>query len=195
MRSFDHSAASLPPPSDERGLEALFRAHRHTVARWAVRLASDPSIDPDDIVQEVFLIVQRRLAEFEWDRDGQITTWLFRITERVVWKRRARERWRRRLFGSAEPDVAAESPRPSPLQSLETRRLAATFDAIVDKLDHKYRNVLILFELEGLSGEEIAALMGVKPATVRVRLMRARELFNKHLERFLARSRDQEEGP
>src|SRR5262249_14147909 len=64
----------------------LYRAHAQTVARWASRLGG-PAIDVEDVVQEVFLVVQRRLDGFRGD--AHVKTWLYRITANVV-------RWRRR---------------------------------------------------------------------------------------------------
>lgn len=167
-----------------RGLEELFREHGATVARWAARLGAGAGVDPDDVVQDVFLVVQRRLPQYQWDRGGEVTTWLYRITERVVRKRRSRESWLRRWLAPVALSNEPAYGGPSPLQQLETRRSAATFDALLQKLDDKYRSVLVLYEVEQLTGDEIARLMGVPPATVRVRLHRARQQFDKHLRRL-----------
>ena len=75
-------------------IEELYRSHAAAVEHWAARLAG-PSLDVEDIVQDVFLIAQRRLPKFR----GESTpaTWLFGITERVIWHRRRKDRWRRWL--------------------------------------------------------------------------------------------------
>src|SRR4051795_4570758 len=62
---------------------SLYRAHAAKVGRWAARLGG-PSIEVEDIVQEVFLVAKRRLVSFRPDGGGSITTWLFRATERIV---------------------------------------------------------------------------------------------------------------
>src|SRR5437868_15375074 len=83
-------------------LTSLYRTHAALVERWVVRLAG-PAVDAEDVVQEVFLIVQRRLSE--WRADAKITTWLYRITERVVHRQRRKQRMGRWLRGLAG-DVA-----------------------------------------------------------------------------------------
>jgi RNA polymerase sigma-70 factor (ECF subfamily) len=146
----------------------LYRTHAQTVARWASRLGG-PSVDVEDVVQEVFLVVQRRLDGFRGD--AHIATWLYRITANVVRWRRRKEKWRRWLAGSAD-DVAGRiaARGPTPLEALEVYR-------VLDGMRERYRTVLILFEIEGMTGAEIAKLMGTKPDTVWVWLHRARKQF------------------
>ena len=73
-------------------LEGLYRAHAPLVARWAAHLGG-PSVDVEDVVHEIFIIVRRRLPEFRGE--AKPTTWLYRITERVVRDCRRKERFRR----------------------------------------------------------------------------------------------------
>ena len=172
---------SLPTARAAPTLAELFRAHAAQVHRWAARLGG-PSIDADDVVQEVFLAAHRKLGGFRGD--AQLTTWLYGITENVVRHRRRKERWRRFLGGGAA-DVAGDVPDPSraPDEQLAGAQAAAETYRALDALKEKYRTVLILFELEGHSGEEIAALMGAKVATVWVWLHRARAEFAKQVRR------------
>lgn len=165
-------------------LDALYRAHAAAVARWAAHLGG-PRVDVEDAVHEVFLVVGKRLSEFRGD--AKVTTWLYRITERVVRGARRRERLRRWLDLVRRGDVEQSlSPaRPSPIEELERRQSRATVYKVLDRLADKYRRVLILFELEELSGGEIAALTGVKVATVWVHLHRARALFLAEMNREL----------
>jgi RNA polymerase sigma-70 factor (ECF subfamily) len=163
---------AIAPPS----LAGVYRAHAATVARWAAHLGG-PRLDVDDAVHEVFLVVGKRLPEFRGD--AKLTTWLYRITERVVRGGRRRERVRRWLTFVRRGDVeqSLSPPRLTPVEELEQRQSRDTVYRILDRLAEKYRRVLVLFELEELSGEEIAALTGVKLATVWVHLHRARALF------------------
>jgi RNA polymerase sigma-70 factor (ECF subfamily) len=161
--------------------EEVYRQHMQLVARWASRLAG-PGLDVEDLVQEVFLRVHRLLPEFRGD--AQLTTWLYSVTHNVVRTRRRRERFRR-LFGfTGDPDrLHVVASGPTPLEALERRRSAELIYRALDGVPEKYRTIFILFEIEGLSGEEIAQLTGVKLATVWVRLSRARaqlvKRFNK----------------
>jgi len=157
-------------------LEGLYRAHAPLVARWAAHLGG-PSVDVEDVVQEIFIIVRRRLPEFRGE--AKPTTWLYRITERVVRDCRRKERFRRwiRVTRRDQVNDALVGPRPGPSEDIERRQRLARVYAVLDAIPDKYRQVLILFELEEMSGEDIAALTGLKLATVWVRLHRARQHF------------------
>jgi len=165
--------------TEELEVGALYRAHAQRVAAWASRLAG-PSHDVEDMVQEVFLTVQRLLPGFR--REAQVTTWLFRITFNVVRHRRRKERWRR-WFGSVEEAGALACGRPGPSEELERREAAALVYRALDRLSERYRTVIILFEIEGLPGEKVAELMGAKLATVWVWLHRGRAAFAEAVER------------
>jgi RNA polymerase sigma-70 factor (ECF subfamily) len=167
----------MPERSDLPDLSTVYRTHVRDVARWAERLAG-PGFDLPDMVHEVFEIAQRRLASFRGD--SSLATWLYGITERVVRHRRRKDRLRHWLGGSAA-DVGRRMPavQPSQLDQIErTERIARVY-RVLDQLSERDRRILILFELEELSGEEIAELWGIKVGNVWLRLHRARERFLK----------------
>lgn len=171
--------ADFPATTD---LDDLYRTHAAAVARWAGHLGG-PGADIDDLVHEIFLVVERRLADFRGE--AKVTTWLYRITEHVVRERRRKERFRRWFGQTRQADlVRALCQTPlTPVEELERRREVETVYRILDRLPDKYRSVLILFELEGESGEEIAARTGRKLATVWVHLHRARGRFLEEMKR------------
>jgi RNA polymerase sigma-70 factor (ECF subfamily) len=143
--------------------------------RWAARLGG-PGIDAEDVVQDVFLVAKRRLKSF--DGPGNIKTWLFRTTEKIVQAARRKRRLRRWLSRSAEPAASGMSAsRPTPAEALERDREIGEVYRILDRLPERQRRVLVLFELEGLSTQEIAELVGAQVGTVRVWLFRARARF------------------
>jgi len=90
---------------------------------------------------------------------------------------RRRAAVRRILVGWSDNLAEMPSQAPTPLEDIEARQRAARAYEVLDRLPDKYRRVMILFELEQLTSEEIAALLGAKPNTVRVWLFRAREKF------------------
>jgi RNA polymerase sigma-70 factor (ECF subfamily) len=141
------------------------------VYRRALRLGG-PRIDAEDVAQEVFLVVARKLDTF--DGSSQVTTWLYGITLNVV---RATRR-RQRLLGWFESKDA-----PPPESAIETIDRAEVREAhriayeILDKMTGKKREVFILSEFEGLSCEEIAQIVETKTETVWSRLHYAREEF------------------
>jgi len=166
----------LTPRPAERpvcDLATLFAAHGQTVARWVRRLGG-AQVDVDDAVQEIFLVAHRRLTDFTVE--ARVKAWLFRTTAAVVRNHRRRRGWKR-LFRRELDDVQLASERPTPLEALEQSRAVASTYRLLERLPEKHRAVLILFEVEGRSGEEIAEMMGVKLATVWVWLHRARTRF------------------
>src|SRR5262249_9801807 len=137
----------------------------------------------EDLTQEVFLIAQRLLPGVRGE--AAVTTWLYRITANVVRHRRRRERVYRWLHGRSEaPGSAAAAEGATPHQQLGRRRSPGPISRALDGLAERYRTVLILFELEGLSGEEIAELTGAPSATLRVRLHRGRALLAERLKKI-----------
>jgi RNA polymerase sigma-70 factor, ECF subfamily len=168
-----------PEPPD---LSTIYRTHVRDVARWAERLAG-PGFDLPDLVHEVFEIAQRRLPSFRGD--SSLSTWLFGITEKVVRHRRRRDRLRHWLVGSAN-DVARHVPAPGPNQhdQLEKKERIARVYRVLDLLPERDRQILILFELEELSGDQIANLLGIKVGNVWLRMHRARERFLKAFREF-----------
>ena len=133
-----------------------------------------PDSDRPDLLQEVFVVVHRRLDSF--DGSSAMTTWLFGICLRVVlgWRR-----YRRR-----HPEIPTESPdadQPDEGRSPERDAMAAQAKALVaralDDLDPEKRAVFVMFELEELSCVEIAAMIGIPVGTVYSRLHAARAAF------------------
>jgi RNA polymerase sigma-70 factor (ECF subfamily) len=175
-----------PEPEAPRDLEAIYRQHVQKVARWASRLGG-PAIEPEDVAQEVFEKVQHSLSSFRGD--AELTTWLYRITENVVRHRRRKERWRR-FIGFPQGDaIELPSAALSPLEQLEANEATALVYRVLDGMRERYRTVLILFDLEGLSGDELERLTGVPAGTLRVRLHRARADFAARLEVLEQRGR------
>ena len=156
-------------------LADVYRQHAVDVGRWAARLGG-PRLDVDDVVQEVFLVVHRQLPRFR--HEAKLSTWLFRITDRVV---RNHRRWLavRRLvttltFRQSEQLPSGEADAS---ETLERHAAAQAAYRVLDRLPDRYRRVLILAELEELPAEEIARLLEARIETVRVWLHRARRML------------------
>jgi len=164
----------------------LYRAHERKVMRWAARLGG-PGIDVEDVVQDVFVVAKRRLRT--WDGSWNIETWLFRTTEKIVMAARRKQRLRRWLSLSREPSAPGMSaPRPTPAEALERDRAIGEVYRVLDRLSERHRRVLVLFEIEGMSTQEIADLVGAQVGTVRVWLFRARARFLEEHQRLFERS-------
>jgi RNA polymerase sigma-70 factor (ECF subfamily) len=155
-----------------------------------------PSGDFEDVVQDVFMVVRRRLPEFRGD--AEITTWLYEITVRVAQRSRVRARWWSWATGRGKSPgrgrsselfaPTAETPR-DPHGMLEARERTRLLYRLLDELGEAHRTAFILFELEGLSGEAIAKITGTSTSTVWVRLSRARQRFIEHMRAWEAREK------
>ncbi len=148
---------------------AIYKEWFRTVYRW-VRALGGPQSDAEDWTQEVFVVVQRRLPDF----DGQnLAGWLYRIAANTVSDQRRRA-WFRNIFMRPR-DVELESFGGE--GDIVRRQEQADFYRLVEKMNKKWRNTFVLFEVMGHSGEEIADLENLPPATVRTHLHRARKEF------------------
>jgi RNA polymerase sigma-70 factor, ECF subfamily len=163
------------PDPETLDADSLYRAHVRDVGRWVARLGG-PAIDLEDTVHEVFAIACARLSSFRGD--SSVATWLFGITDMVVRHRRRKERWRRWLSGSADRLLGrVAAPGPDPLKAAEQNQTTASVYHTLDQLSEGDRRLLILFELEEMSADEVGEVLAIKPATARVRLHRARARF------------------
>lgn len=158
---------------------AVYAEHAATVGRWAARLAG-PSADVEDITQEVFVVVSRRLPEFRGQ--SRMSTWLFGITAKVAANERRRRKLRQWWFRLV-PGAGEEAPAggEGSLAELEKRERRVLFHRALDRLSERHRRALVLFELEELSVDEVAAHLELKPGNVRVLLHRARAAFLKSM--------------
>ena len=155
------------------------------VYRW-IRAFGGLDADLDDLAQEVFIVVRRKLPEFD---GGNLAGWLYRIAQRTVRDHRRRA-WIRRLLLKKQTWVGQDelSPRPlNPAELLERREAERVLAQILDKMTAIRRTTFILFEIEGYTGEEIAELESVPVNTVWTRLHYARKDFSS----LIARAREE----
>jgi RNA polymerase sigma-70 factor, ECF subfamily len=162
------------PEQTPKSVADLYRLHGTQVHRWAARLAG-PSLESDDIAQEVFMIAHRRMAEFRGE--ALWSTWLFGITQNVVRHRRRKQRVMNILYGKLANQPEPAPNRPTPIEALEQREATSLVYRALDGMPDRYRVPFVLFEIDGMSGQAISELTGIHPATLRVRLLRARKAF------------------
>lgn len=164
--------------------EQLYDQHFAYVWRSLRRLGV-PACDAADATQEVFLTVHRKYGEFEGR--SKVSTWLFGICYRVASVRRRSARRRPEI-----PHEMAHEDRPveaDPGADLERRQERAQLERLLDVMSLEQRAVFTLYELEGLEGEAIAALLELPRGTVYSRLRSARELFWRGVDQMRARER------
>lgn len=178
------SADHATPP---RTLEEVYARHAGFVWRIARRMGV-PDHGVEDVMHEVFLVVHRRLGEY----DGRVamTTWLYHVTRGVVSNhRRSRLREERRLK-LVDPKPA---PAPDPEAHTQKGQAAAFVRDFLAQLDPDKREVFELADLEGLPMPEVAELVGVNLNTAYSRLRAARQRFQQAVSRM--RAADQRRPP
>ena len=164
----------------------LVGRYQDRIFRLLARYVRDP-VECEDLAQEVFLKVFRKLHTFQ--QDSAFFTWLYRIAVNTAADHLARGK--RRKLQLVEEDSALDAGRPvsggvpaSPEQPLLDAELAAVTRRILDTLPEKFRTILILREFEDLSYTEMSKVLGCNLGTVESRLFRARQRFKAALERL-----------
>jgi RNA polymerase sigma-70 factor (ECF subfamily) len=154
------------------GADALFRAHAGFVASFLRRIGT-AAADVDDLVQEVFLIAHRKGGFVVGI--GQPKSWLAAIALRVASTSRRTQRRRREDADTGLEGVL--SPNPDAARVLEGRAALRRVQQALDTLTLDDRATFVLFEIEGLSCEAIAAAFEIPVGTTYSRLHNARKRF------------------
>lgn len=152
----------------------LYDVWYESVLKW-IRALGVLEADREDIAQEVFLIASRRLHAFDGVNPAG---WLYRITRRQVRDFR-RRRWIKNIFTREHTDAVDALPDEAsgPAGLLERKQRQRILHALLSKMNDDRRAAFVLFEIEGLSGEEIARIQNVPVNTIWKRLHVARKEF------------------
>jgi RNA polymerase sigma-70 factor (ECF subfamily) len=165
-------AASASPSFD-----AVYDDYVDFVWRSARRLGVDESA-VDDVVQHVFLVVHRRLDEFEGR--SSLRTWLFSILLHAVrdHRRTLRRKSPHAFAEPADPDTLAE-PAAGPEEAFERAEASRMIDRLLEELEEDKRVVFVMAELEQMTANEISEATGLDPKAVYSRLRAARIDFER----------------
>jgi len=174
-RRRDEDVAASPPAVL---VKQVFSEHANFVWRSLRRLGV-ASADVDDALQEVFLVVFRRIAEYE-DR-GLIRPWLFTISRQVAshyhrGNKRTEMRHQGLVLDTSGTDVE---------EALARREAEDVVRSFLDELDEPQRIVFCLSDIEGMTAPEIAEAVGVNLNTVYARIRLARKRFEREIARRL----------
>lgn len=181
-RSPTHDGGSLRV--DPARFDAVYRETAGPTLRALRRLL--PSEAVDDAFQDTFLVVARRLDEFEGR--SKLSTWVYGIAVRVAKDHRRTRARGLRKHGALEAEPPPELA-PSPERELERVRGARALHGILDAMDDDQREVFVLVDLEGLSVPEVATLLDLNTNTAYGRLRAARQAFDASVRRLHARER------
>ena len=157
--------------SELADLRALYEQNADFVRRAVIRLGG-PHAEVDDLVHDIFLVVLKR--GYRISGAAKPTTLLYSIAIRVVSAARRRAKVRQFLGLDEAPEAV---DRTTPGQLFENREQSAALFRALEKIGEKKRTVFVLYELEELSGDEIAEAVGCPIKTVWTRLFHARKEF------------------
>ena len=174
---------------DKKAFELLFSKYQRRVNRLVSRFVrSDEEVE--DIVQDSFIKAYRALPAFRGD--SAFYTWLYRIavnTAKNYLVSSSRRPHAISDYGSTDEDGFREdelvSHMNTPESELITREIAETVNSTMSDLPDDLREAITLREIEGLSYEEIAEVMGCPIGTVRSRIFRAREAISEKIKPML----------
>jgi RNA polymerase sigma-70 factor (ECF subfamily) len=175
-------------------LDRLMERWQQPVRRFIFRYVQNEA-DSDDLVQETFVRIFNHRTRYR--PQSRFSTWLFTIAVNLC--RNHAEKWSRRRAesldrpaadagaGGASHAIGREhaSSDSAPDDALVTGERAAAVRAAIAELPHDLRTAVLLFEYDGLSHAEIAAINATTPKAIETRLYRARRLLRERLARFL----------
>ena len=163
---------------DEEGFEMLVRKYQDRVINIVHSLGSRIQ-NADDIAQEVFIKVYKNLSFF--NKKAKFSTWLYRITVNTAYSYLKKEKRYIPLVYVKRQDNFKKAV----LDKLEYQEKQKLIDEVLKRLPFKYRTVIVLKEIEGLSYTDIAKTLGCRVGTVESRLFRARRILKNILSSVL----------
>lgn len=169
---------------DAAAFEELYRAHSEMVYNLALRLSGDGD-RAADLSQEVFLRIYRHLGKFRGR--SSLKTWIYRVTVNHCRSRLARRRLPTRSIDAAaaeggdrhdrEPPIVLTDPARGPEERAIAGDAEKILQAALAELPVVFREAVVLRDLEGLSYDDIAEVLGARIGTVRSRIARGRGML------------------
>lgn len=177
---------------DRAALEQLLARYESHIWRFGLKMCGHRE-DAEEVLQETMLAVARSIRSFRGE--ASLSTWLFKIARSFCIKlRRHRglgargEDGQKSVNGEDQATNAASSSDPE--EAVALRQLERALQRAIAQLPAKYREVFLLRDVEGLSAQETAEILGLQVATVKTRLHRARA----QVRAFLAPQLDAEQA-
>ena len=172
---------------DEAAVRAIIKANNRRLYRLARGILRNDS-EAEDVVQETYVRAFTHLAEFRGD--SGLSTWLSRIAMNEALGRLRRQRPGVELSSLPPGTLEAQiiqfpllSATDDPERTMAQREIQHVVEGAIDELPEPFRMIFITRVVEGMSVEETADILGLKPETVKTRLHRARTMLRDNVER------------
>jgi RNA polymerase sigma-70 factor, ECF subfamily len=171
---------------DGGAVDEILSRHQHQIFRYGLRMCGNEE-DARDVLQETLLAAFQNVKSFRGD--AQLSTWLYQIARSFCLRSRRRTVGEpERLEPLEEPEAAAvPSDQALPDAQAHAREIGNLLQSAILTLSEPYREVLILRDVEGLSAEEAADVVGIEVGALKSRLHRARMQLREKLVSFLGR--------
>ncbi|GIX26564.1 MAG: RNA polymerase sigma factor [Burkholderiales bacterium] len=193
-REIDQALVERAQRGDKHAFDLLVSKYQRKLARLLSRFIRDPA-EIEDVTQEAFIKAYRALPSFRGD--SAFYTWLYRIginTAKNYLVAMGRRAPTTTEFEAEEAETFEDAEQlrdvNTPEAELMSKQIAQTVNDSMAALPEELRTAITLREIEGLSYEEIATIMGCPIGTVRSRIFRAREAIAANLRPLLGTSKD-----
>lgn len=170
---------------DRDAFNILVQTYQRQVINLAYGMLSDTE-DATDAAQEVFIKVYRNIDRFEGK--SSLSTWIYRITSNVCkdfLRKRTRTIQSVSIYESSEDDddrpMEIKDSSPTPQEHMEITETQREVRKALDELPEEYKSVIVMYDLEGLSYDEISNVLQCPVGTIKSRLNRARKALKKNL--------------
>lgn len=185
----DESLIELLVQGESNAFTEILTRYRDKVYQFARWSADSDEQEAEDITQEVFLQVFRSARSYRGE--SKFRTWLYSLTRNVCRQHAAKRKVRRLSpadlsYNDEERLQEIPDSSPSPLDQMEGKERQRLLRDAVERLGTIHRSVLLLRDWEGLSYEEIAAVLDIPVGTVRSRLFHARAALSRELASYFA---------
>jgi len=171
---------------DEPAIRAIMQANNRRLYRLARGILRNDS-EAEDVVQETYVRAFTQLDQFRGE--SSLSTWLSRIAINVSLGRLRRQRpvveWTSLPPGALEAQIIQfpqSAPSEDPEKSMAQRQIRHVVEHAIDELPENFRIVFITRVIEGMTIEETADILGLRPETVKTRLHRARTMLRDNVE-------------
>ncbi|MBC7860436.1 MAG: RNA polymerase sigma factor RpoE [Burkholderiaceae bacterium] len=188
-RECDQLLVERVQSGDKRAFDILVSKYQRRLMRLVSRLVHDPA-EAEDVVQETFIKAYRALRHFRGD--SAFYTWLYRIGINTAKNYLVTQGRRTPTSTDTDAEQAEAFDEGDNLRDINTpesmlasKQIAETVNSAMDLLPLELRTAIVLREIEGLSYEEISAIMACPIGTVRSRIFRAREVIAEKLRPLL----------
>jgi len=182
----DHELIRACLEGNRESFATLVKRHEQR-AFWAAYRVLGDSEASRDVAQEAFVRVWRALDRFDFSM--AFSTWLYRITINLAIDHLRRNKRHKGVdIDTFREALADETSAPAPHAAQDRAEMTRLVRRVLETLDEKYRTVLALRDLEGLSSKQISDITGIAHATVRWRLHVARKQFRENWNRLESRA-------